>query len=90
MLKIYTDDNAESAIARGLKRRNIDALSVNEVNNLGLRDEKQLEYAELFDNEDAKKSDYFSIIRKLPDAECDQIITLPAYPAVVSPYKFPI
>ncbi|MBC8183111.1 DUF5615 family PIN-like protein [candidate division KSB1 bacterium] len=45
MLKIYTDENVESAIAKGLRRRNIDAMSANEMNNLGLKDEQQLEYA---------------------------------------------
>lgn len=45
MLKIYPDENVERAIADGLKRRKIEAWSSNDVNNLGLSDEKQLEYA---------------------------------------------
>ncbi|MDW7680929.1 MAG: DUF5615 family PIN-like protein, partial [bacterium] len=45
MLKIYMDENVERAIADGLKRRNIEAWSANEMNNLGLNDEQQLECA---------------------------------------------
>ena len=45
MLKIYTDENVERAIAEGLKRRNIIAISANEAGNLGLSDEEQLEFA---------------------------------------------
>ncbi|MBN2001386.1 DUF5615 family PIN-like protein [candidate division KSB1 bacterium] len=45
MLRFYTDENVEIVIAEGLKRRNIDTISANEVNNLGLSDIEQLEYA---------------------------------------------
>ncbi len=45
MLKIYTDENVEIAIAQGLKRRNIEAWSANELNNIGLSDEQQLVFA---------------------------------------------
>lgn len=45
MLKFYTDENVECVIAEGLKRRNIEAISANDVKNLGLSDEQQLEYA---------------------------------------------
>ena len=45
MLKIYTDENVETAVADGLKRRNVNAVSTIEANNLGLGDEQQLEYA---------------------------------------------
>jgi len=37
MLKIYTDENVEEAISKGLKHRNIEAISANEVNKLGLK-----------------------------------------------------
>jgi hypothetical protein len=41
MLKIYTDENVEIVISQGLKRRNIDAWSANELKNIGLSDEQQ-------------------------------------------------
>jgi len=54
MLNIYTDENVERAIADGLKRRNIKAWSANEMNNLGLSDEQQLEFAA------SKKASFFT------------------------------
>jgi hypothetical protein len=68
MFKIYTDENVEEAVAKGLQRRNVEAISANEVNNLGLKDEQQLEYAVsikasffTYDN------DFFMIAKKWSD-----------------------
>lgn len=44
-LKIYTNESVPVAIAAGLKRRGIDAISARDSGNLGLSDEEQLEYA---------------------------------------------
>jgi predicted nuclease of predicted toxin-antitoxin system len=44
-LRIYTNESVNAAIADGLKRRGVDAFSARDAGNLGLTDEKQLNYA---------------------------------------------
>jgi len=44
-LRIYLDENANTAIAEGLRQRGIDAWSARDVGNRGLADEEQLQYA---------------------------------------------
>lgn len=44
-IKIYADEDVNVAIIEGLKRRGIQAYSCKEVGNIGLTDEKQIEYA---------------------------------------------
>ena len=44
-IKIYTDESVDVAIAEGLKRRGVDALSSRDTRNLGLTDEEQLIFA---------------------------------------------
>ncbi|MCP4428647.1 MAG: hypothetical protein GY803_29525 [Chloroflexi bacterium] len=44
-LKIYTNESVPVAVAAGLKRRGIDAVSARDSGNLGLSDPDQLEYA---------------------------------------------
>jgi len=44
-IKIYTNESVPVAIAEGLKRRGIDAQSCQDVENYGLTDEQQLDYA---------------------------------------------
>lgn len=39
------DENVSRAVARGLRRRNIDAVALREVDRLGLPDESQLQWA---------------------------------------------
>lgn len=45
MLRIYTNESVHVAIVIGLKQRGIDAWSARDAGNLGLSDERQLEYA---------------------------------------------
>lgn len=45
-IRIYTDESVSVAIAEGLKRRGVDALSARDASNLGLTDEEQLIYAD--------------------------------------------
>ena len=42
---IYLDENVHVAISDGLKRRGIGAISAKDAGNLGISDEKQLEFA---------------------------------------------
>ena len=44
-LKIYTNESVPVAVAAGLKRRGIDAISARDSGNLGLSDAQQLAYA---------------------------------------------
>lgn len=44
-LDIYTDESVPVAVAAGLKRRGVTAISAREAGNLGLSDEAQLTYA---------------------------------------------
>ena len=44
-IKIYTNESVKVAIAEGLRRRGVDALSARDVGNLGLSDEEQLTFA---------------------------------------------
>ncbi len=44
-LAFYTNKSVHIAVAEGLKRRDIYALTAREAGNLGLSDEEQLEYA---------------------------------------------
>ena len=44
-IRIYANESASVAIAEGLKRRGVDALSARDAGNLGLTDEEQLIYA---------------------------------------------
>lgn len=44
-IRIYTDENVSNAIAKGLRRRGIDARSCHEIGNNGLKDIEQLDYA---------------------------------------------
>ena len=45
LIKIYTDESVPNAVAKGLRRRGIEAWSCSEIGNLGLSDEQQLDYA---------------------------------------------
>ena len=44
-LAFYTDESVSVAVAEGLKRRGVNALSSRDAGNLGLSDEEQLLYA---------------------------------------------
>ncbi len=44
-IRIYADESAGVAIAEGLKRRGLEAVSARDVGNLGLTDEEQLIYS---------------------------------------------
>ena len=44
-MKIYCDENIESAIVEGLRRREIEVISAQDTKNLGKSDEYHLEYA---------------------------------------------
>jgi len=44
-IKIYTNESVDVAIAEGLKRRGVQALSAKDTGNLGLTDKEQLNYA---------------------------------------------
>jgi len=44
-IRIYTDERTSLAIAEGLKRRGVHAVSSRDAGNLGLTDEEQLIYA---------------------------------------------
>ena len=44
-VKIYTDESVPVAVAAGLQRRNVVAVSARDSGNLGLTDEEQLAYA---------------------------------------------
>ena len=44
-IRIYTNESVNVAIAEGLRRRGINAISAKDIGNLGLRDEDQLKYA---------------------------------------------
>ncbi len=44
-MKIYCDENVEAAIIKGLRRRNIEVISVRELGNFGKSDEFHLELA---------------------------------------------
>jgi len=44
-IQIYTNESVNVAIAEGLRRRGINAISAKDIGNLGLRDEDQLKYA---------------------------------------------
>lgn len=43
-VKVYTDESVSPVIARGLRRRGLEAIDVREVDNIGLSDEEQLGY----------------------------------------------
>lgn len=45
-MRLYTNESASVAIAEGLKRRGVEALSARDAGNLGLTDEQQLAYAQ--------------------------------------------
>jgi len=44
-IRLYLDENISYSVSEGLKRREIEACSAKEANNLGISDEKQLEFA---------------------------------------------
>ncbi len=44
-LKFYIDESVNIAVASGLRRRGVEALSAREAGNLGLSDKEQIEYA---------------------------------------------
>lgn len=44
-IKIYTNESVPVAIAAGLQRRGVEALSARDTGNLGLTDRQQLDYA---------------------------------------------
>ena len=44
-IKIYTDESVPVAVAAGLQRRSMDAISARDISNLGLTDVQQLKYA---------------------------------------------
>lgn len=44
-IKIYTNESVDTAVAEGLKRRGVHALSAKDTGNLGLTDKEQLQYA---------------------------------------------
>lgn len=44
-IKIYTNESVQVVIAEGLKRRGVDARSCRDVENYGMTDEQQLDYA---------------------------------------------
>lgn len=44
-VRIYLDENVPSAVASGLRRRNVDAFTAAEASKLGASDEEQLRYA---------------------------------------------
>lgn len=44
-LKFYFDESVNIAVADGLRRRGIDAISSKDAGNLGLSDEEQIKYA---------------------------------------------
>ncbi len=43
-IEIYTDESVSPAIARGLRRRGLEATDAREENNIGFTDEEQLDY----------------------------------------------
>lgn len=43
-IKVYTDESVSPAIAKGLRRRSLEATDAREANNVGLTDEEQLKY----------------------------------------------
>ncbi|KXB06044.1 hypothetical protein AKJ52_02625 [candidate division MSBL1 archaeon SCGC-AAA382C18] len=43
-IEVYTDESVSPAIAKGLRRRGLEATDAREVNNIGLTDEEQLKY----------------------------------------------
>ena len=45
-MRLYTNESVPVAVAEGLKRRGVEALSARDVGNLGLTDEQQLAYAQ--------------------------------------------
>lgn len=45
MIRLYTNESVPTAVAEGLKRRGVDAVSARDAGNLGLTDEEQLVYA---------------------------------------------
>ena len=44
-IRFYLDESVHVAVAYGLKRRGVDAISAKDAGNLGLSDEEQLKYA---------------------------------------------
>lgn len=44
-IKLYLDEDINSQLARDLRNRGYDAVSTSEVQNLGLSDQEQIEYA---------------------------------------------
>jgi hypothetical protein len=48
-IKLYLDEDVNPQLARDLRNRGYDAVSTIEVNNLGLSDREQLEYARLYE-----------------------------------------
>lgn len=48
-VKIYVDENIDYRVVKGLKRRGVDIITVQETLNLAKSDEKQLEYAKSID-----------------------------------------
>jgi len=64
-IKIYTTESVDIAVAEGLKRRGVQALSAKDTGNLGLTDEEQIQYASreeaaIFTHDD----DFLSLVAK--------------------------
>jgi len=65
IIRIYTNESVNVAIAEGLRRRGVNAISAKDAGNLGLTDEDQLKYAlkeklVIFTHDD----DFLSLVRK--------------------------
>jgi len=64
-IKIYINESIDVAVAEGLKRRGVQALSAKDTGNLGLTDEEQIQYASreeaaIFTHDD----DFLSLVAK--------------------------
>lgn len=74
IIRIYTNESVNVAIAEGLRRRGVNAISAKDVGNLGLTDEDQLKYAlkeklVIFTHDD----DFLSLVIKSKLEHCGMI-----------------
>ena len=77
IIRIYTNESVNVAIAEGLRRRGVNAISAKDVGNLGLTDEDQLKYAlkeklVIFTHDD----DFLGLVRKSKLEHCGIILAL--------------